>query len=213
MGYGFLDTLKTPSIEAVRKANGGDVVWANFAGDRDFDRFTKDERAFIGQRDSFYMATVAQNGWPYIQHRGGPAGFLRVLDDRTLGFADFRGNRQYISVGNLSVNNRAALFLMDYANRARLKILGHVEIKDLKDDPGLAGKLAVPGYKSRVERAMLIRLKNFDWNCPQHITPRFTQAELEPALTPLRKRLIDLQQENEILKAQLAKYERPAPAT
>jgi uncharacterized protein len=213
MGYGFLDTLKTPGIEAARKANGGDAAWANFVGHRDFDRFTDDERAFIGQRDSFYMATVAENGWPYMQHRGGPPGFLRVLDDRTLGFADFRGNRQYISVGNLSVDDRAALFLMDYANRARLKILGHIELKDLKDDPDLAAKLAVPGYKAKVERAMLIHLQNFDWNCPQHITPRFTQAELEPALEPIRKRLIDLQQENENLKAQLAKYERPAPTS
>jgi uncharacterized protein len=210
MGYGFLDTLKTPGIEAARKANGGDAAWANFVGHRDFDRFTDDEHAFIGQRDSFYMATVAENGWPYMQHRGGPPGFLRVLDDRTLGFADFRGNRQYISVGNLSVDDRAALFLIDYANRARLKILGHIELKDLKDDPDLTAKLAVPGYKAKVERAMLIHLQNFDWNCPQHITPRFTQAELEPALEPIRKRLIDLQQENENLKAQLAKYERPA---
>jgi predicted pyridoxine 5'-phosphate oxidase superfamily flavin-nucleotide-binding protein len=102
---------------------------------------------------------------------------------------------------------------MDYANRARLKILGHIELKDLKDDPDLAAKLAVPGYKAKVERAMLIHLQNFDWNCPQHITPRFTQAELEPALEPIRKRLIDLQQENENLKAQLAKYERPAPTS
>jgi len=213
MGYGFLDTLRTPSVEAARKANGGDTAWANFAGHRDFDRFTDDERAFISQRDSFYMATVTENGWPYMQHRGGAPGFLRVLDDRTLGFADFRGNRQYISVGNLSVDDRAALFLMDYANRARLKILGRVEVKDLKDDPDLAAKLAVPGYKAKVERAMLIHLQNFDWNCPQHITPRFTQAELEPALAPIRKRLIDLQQENESLKAQLAKYGQPTPAS
>jgi predicted pyridoxine 5'-phosphate oxidase superfamily flavin-nucleotide-binding protein len=213
MAYGFLDTLKTPSIEAARKANGGDAAWANFVGDRDFDRFTDNEGAFIAQRDSFYMATVAENGWPYMQHRGGPRGFLRVLDDRTMGFADFRGNRQYISVGNLCVNNRVALFLMDYSNRARLKILGHVEIKDLKDDPDLATKLVVPGYKAKIERAMLIHLENFDWNCSQHITPRFTQAELEPALAPIRKRLIDLQQENEILKAQLAKYEQSAPVS
>jgi uncharacterized protein len=144
---------------------------------------------------------------------GGAPGFLRVLDDRTLGFGDFRGNRQYISVGNLSVDDRAALFLMDYANRARLKILGHVEVKDLKDDPDLAARLAVPGYKAKVERAMLVHLQNFDWNCPQHITPRFTQAELEPALAPIRKRLIDLQQENESLKAQLAKYGQPTPAS
>src|SRR6202021_2805332 len=206
VAYGFLDTLSTPSITAAREANGGAEIWSDFNGHRAFDRFTDAEAAFIGQRDSFYMATTAENGWPYIQHRGGPPGFLRVLDDRTLGSADSRGNRQYISVGNLTVDDRAALFLMDYANRARLKILGHIKLKDLKDDPDLAAKLAVPGYKAKVERAMLIHLQNFDWNCPQHITPRFTQAELEPALAPIRKRLIDLQQENESLKAQLAKY-------
>ena len=211
MGYGFLDTLRTPSIEAARKANGGDAAWAGFAGHRDFDRFTENEEFFISQRDSLYMATVAENGWPYVQHRGGPTGFLRVLDSRTLGFADFRGNRQYISVGNLSVNDRAALFLMDYPQRARLKILGHVEIRDLSSDPELTAKLAVPGYKAKVERAMLIHVENFDWNCSQHITPRFSQAELEPALAPIRKRLVDLQEENEALKTQLTKYAHAAP--
>src|SRR6201986_3717069 len=114
MGYGFLDTLKTPSIEAARAANGGDEAWKDFVGHRDFDRFTENEEFFISQRDSFYIATVAENGWPYVQHRGGPAGFLRVLDDPTLGSADSRGNRQYISIGNIRADDRAALFLMDY---------------------------------------------------------------------------------------------------
>jgi uncharacterized protein len=209
MSYGFLDTLKTQSIETARRANGAEEMWADFSGRRDFDRFTSNERAFIGQRDSFYMATVAENGWPYMQHRGGPAGFLQVLDDKTLGFADFRGNRQYISIGNLGANDRAALFLMDYPNRARLKILGRIEIKDFKDDSRLAAALAVPEYKAKVERAMLIHLQNFDWNCSQHITPRLTQAELEPVVAPIRKRLIDLQQENDLLRAQLAKQQKP----
>src|SRR6202012_2426495 len=213
MGYGFLDIAMTPNVKAAQAANGAAEVWDNFKGHREFDRFTPGEAAFIAARDSFYMASVSETGWPYIQHRGGPTGFLRVLDDKTLGFADFRGNRQYISVGNLSVDDPAALFLMDYPNRARLKILGHVEIKDIRGDTDLAAKLAIPGYKAKVERAMLIHLQNFDWNCPQHITPRFTQAELETALEPIRKRLIDLQQENENLKAQLAKYERPAPTS
>jgi uncharacterized protein len=208
MGYGFLDTLNTPSIDAARTANGGDAVWANFAGHREFDRFTDNERFFIARRDSFYMATVAENGWPYLQHRGGPPGFLRVLDDHTLGFADFRGNRQYISVGNLGVNDRAALFLMDYPNRSRLKILVHVEIRDLKSDPELAEKIVTPNYRAKVERAMIFHLENFDWNCPQHITPRFTQAELEPALAPIRKQLQDLQQENKALKERLAKFKQ-----
>jgi uncharacterized protein len=207
MGYAFLDTLKTPSIEEARRTNGGDAVWADFPGHRDFDRFTDVEREFIAARDSFYIATVAENGWPYVQHRGGPPGFLRVLDDRTLGFADFRGNRQYISLGNLNVDNRAALFLMDYPNRRRMKMLSHVEIKELKDDSELAQKLTMPGYKAKIERAMLIHLENFDWNCPQHITPRFTQAELEPALAPIRQRVMDLEAENRLLREHLKLYE------
>jgi predicted pyridoxine 5'-phosphate oxidase superfamily flavin-nucleotide-binding protein len=149
MGYGFLDTLKTPSIEAARDANGGAEVWKDFAGHRDFDRFTEDEREFIAQRDSFYIATVAENGLPYIQHRGGPPGFLRVLDDRTLGFADFRGNRQYITIGNVSADDPAALFLMDYPRRARLKILGHVEIKDVANDPGSRRSWRRPATRRR----------------------------------------------------------------
>jgi predicted pyridoxine 5'-phosphate oxidase superfamily flavin-nucleotide-binding protein len=157
------------------------------------------------------VATVAENGWPYVQHRGGPPGFLRVLDDRTLGFADFRGNRQYISLGNLNADNRAALFLMDYPNRRRMKMLGHVETRDVKDDSELAQKLTLPGYKAKVERAMLIHLENFDWNCPQHITPRFTQAELEPALAPIRKRLMDLEEENLLLKERLKQCETELP--
>src|SRR5580698_4165540 len=137
MPYGFLDIASTPSVKAAQTANGSGGYWSGFKGDRVFDRFTETEVEFLSERDTLYMATVSESGWPYIQHRGGPAGFLRVLDDKTLGFADFRGNRQYISVGNLNVDDRAALFLMDYANGARLKILGHIEIKDPKEDPDL----------------------------------------------------------------------------
>ncbi len=202
MGYDFLDTLSTPGVKAAQAANGSAEFWSRSV-DREWNRFTPAETAFIAARDSFYMATVAENGWPYLQHRGGPAGFLRVLDDRTLGFADFRGNRQYISLGNLSGNDRTALFLMDYPNRSRLKILGHAEIKDLAGDAKLAEQLLVPGYKAKPERAMLIHLTAFDWNCPQHITPRFTEAELAPALAPLRQRLAALEQENAALRARL----------
>jgi len=147
---------------------------------------------------------VSETGWPYVQHRGGPAGFLRVLDDRTLAFADFRGNRQYISIGNLAADDRTALILMDYPRRRRLKIYAHVEAKDLDNDPVLAGKLALPGYKARPERALLLHLKAFDWNCPQHITRRFSEAELEPALAPVRLRLDRLEAENGALRQKLA---------
>ena len=122
MAYRFLDIAATPSVRAAQAANGSGAFWANFKGGRAFDRFTELETRFIAERDSFYMATVSESGWPYVQHRGGPLGFLKVLDDKTLGFADFRGNRQYISLGNIAANDHVALILMDYPNRARLKI-------------------------------------------------------------------------------------------
>ena len=177
MAFEFLETLSTPSVKAEQAANGGEQYWGKFSGDPEPMRFSAAERVFVGARDSFYMATVSESGWPYVQHRGGPPGFLKVLDDKTLGFADFRGNRQYISLGNLGADDRAALFLMDYPNRRRLKILGHAEIKSVVDDATLTAGLTEPGYKARVERVMLIHLEVFDWNCPQHITPRFRSEE------------------------------------
>src|SRR5579864_4220716 len=131
MAYGFLEIAGTPGVKAAQEANGVGEMWSDFKGHRAFDRFTDAEASFIAARDSFYMATVSETGWPYVQHRGGPPGFLRVLDDETLAIADFRGNRQYISVGNLAAGNRAALILMDYPNRRRLKIFAHVEVKSL----------------------------------------------------------------------------------
>jgi uncharacterized protein len=171
MAYRFLDIAGTPSVRAAQEANGSGEFWTTFKGDRAFDHFTEAEAQFIAARDSFYIATVSESGWPYVQHRGGPAGFLRVLDDKTLAFADFRGNRQYISVGNAAANDRAALILMDYANRHRLKIYARIEVRDLNAYPTLAEKLALPAYKAKPERAFLLHLEAFDWNCPQHITP------------------------------------------
>ncbi len=139
---------------------------------------TEMEQAYIAARDGFYLGTVSETGWPYIQFRGGPRGFLRVLDEHTLGWADFRGNRQYISMGNATANDRAALFLMDYANQLRLKLFGRLEIIDAGDRPALAEELAVPGYRAKVERAVLVHVEAFNWNCHQHITPRYTLEEL-----------------------------------
>jgi uncharacterized protein len=203
MAYGFLDIAATPSVRAVQAAVGSDRVWQGFKGHREFDKFTAKEAAFIAERDSFYMATVSETGWPYIQHRGGPRGFLKVLDKKTLAFADYRGNRQYISVGNLAANDRAALILMDYAGRARLKIYARVEALSLDADPALAELAADPGYKAKPERILLLRLEAFDWNCPQHITPRFTEAEITEATRPLRERLEALEAENAALRAKL----------
>jgi uncharacterized protein len=203
MAYDFLDIATTPGVRAAQEANGSGEFWASFKGGRPSERFTAAEAAFIAERDSFYMATVSESGWPYVQHRGGPPGFIRILDDRTLAVADFRGNRQYISTGNLASNDRAAVILMDYPNRRRLKIYAHVEARDLAADPELAAKLTTPGYRAKVERALVLHLAAFDWNCPQHITPRFSEAELAPALAPLRSRLETLESENEALRAQL----------
>lgn len=130
-------------------------------------------------------------------------GFLRVIDDKTLAFADFRGNRQYISLGNVTANDRVALFLMDYPNRRRLKIYARIEAKDLVADPVLAEKLMTPGYKAKPERAFVLHLEAFDWNCPQHITPRFTEAEIDEALTPVRARIAHLEAENKMLRERL----------
>jgi predicted pyridoxine 5'-phosphate oxidase superfamily flavin-nucleotide-binding protein len=204
MTYGFLDIASTPSVRAAQEANGSRELWQRFDGDRASDRFTENEIAFIEARDSFYMASVSESGWPYMQHRGGPAGFLKVLDERTFGFADFRGNRQYISLGNITADDRVALILMDYPNRARLKILAHMEAREFDAASDLASRLAVPGYRGKPERAFLLHLETFDWNCLQHITPRFTMAEIETAISPLHTRIAVLEAENRALRAQIA---------
>jgi predicted pyridoxine 5'-phosphate oxidase superfamily flavin-nucleotide-binding protein len=212
MPYGFLDIAVTPSVRAAQAAMGVDQHWQQFKGERTFDKLTPNEAAFIAQRDSFYMATVSETGWPYVQHRGGAPGFLKVIDEKTLACADFRGNRQYISVGNLAANDRACLFLMDYPRRQRLKIYARVELVTLSERPELFEKLATPGYTAKIERALVFHLEAFDWNCPQHITPRFTQKELEPVLASARERIEALEAENRQLTERLRRAETEAKA-
>ena len=159
------------------------------------------EKDFIESRDGFYMATVNEEDQPYIQFRGGPTGFLKVLDDKTLGYADFRGNLQYISVGNLAVNDRAALFLMDYVHQRRLKILARIEVKDAAETPDLIEKLRMPDYKATIERAMTLHVEAFDWNCPQHITQRFTIDAIKQSMQPIYDRIEKLEAENARLRA------------
>ena len=204
MSYGFLDIAMTPSVRAAQAEMGASDHWAAFRGSREFDRFTANEAAFLAARDSFYMATVSESGWPYVQHRGGPAGFLKMIDDRTLAFADYRGNRQYISTGNLAANDRACLILMDYPRRARLKIYAHVEKLAFDADEALADLVLDRGYKAKPERIFRLRLEAYDWNCPQHITPRFTEREIEQAVRPLHDRLAELEAENAALRDRLA---------
>jgi predicted pyridoxine 5'-phosphate oxidase superfamily flavin-nucleotide-binding protein len=204
MTHDFLDLATTPAVRAAQEANGSLELWDESRRGRPANRFTSAETAFIAQRDSFYMATVTEDGWPYVQHRGGPAGFLKVLDERTLAFADFSGNRQYLSLGNLTADGRAALILIDYRRRRRLKILVHVAVREVDEGDALAAALGSPDYKARVERAMLMTLEAFDWNCPQHITPRFTASEVEHATERLQDRIADLERENAALREGLA---------
>jgi hypothetical protein len=206
MAHRYLQELSTPSVLAARERYGSLTSTARLidGGDTD-DRLGRDEIDFVSARDGFHLATVAENGWPYVQYRGGPPGFLRVLDDTTLGWADFRGNRQYLSVGNLGATPRVALLLMDLAARRRLKILGTAEVVDVRAarDPAaadLAARLTVPGHDARVERAVVVRVHAYDWNCPQHITPRYSAAELAPALEPLHEELARLRAENDELR-------------
>jgi uncharacterized protein len=169
------------------------------------DRLTDFEREFIAGRDGFYMASTGESGWPYIQYRGGEKGFLHVLDEQTLGFADLRGNKQYITMGNLAHDDRVALFFMDYAHQLRLKILGRAVMHE--NDAAAAeliAKLKVPGEKTPTEHAVLIHVEAFDWNCPQHITPRYTQEELAATLEPIRKRMEALEAENARLRGLVA---------
>ena len=191
----FTDSVKkTQELYGVRRAN---ERLENL--DR-LDELTRNEALFVSQRDGFYLATVNEDGHPYVQFRGGPAGFLKVLDEKTLGYADFRGNLQYISVGNLSKNNKAALFLMDYPNQTRLKIFAEIEVIDAADDPALIASLIMPDYKARIERAMILHVTAYDWNCPQHITPRFTLEDIEGGTKPLRDRIAELEAEVARLK-------------
>jgi len=200
----FGDVVFTDRVKAEQELRGSREMYAgmtarpapNGIGDR--------EAAFISMRDSFYMATVSEDGWPYIQHRGGPRGFLKVLSDTKIGFADYRGNRQYVSVGNLKSEQRVSLFLMDYPNRARLKMLGHASVQEAEADPDLAAELAIEG-QGKVERLFTIEVEAFDWNCPQFITPRFTEAELSASLTPMVEELQLLRQENAFLKQELGR--------
>ena len=194
MSYGFMNIALTPSVRAAQASMGADHLWQDFKGHREFDRFTHNEAAFIAERDSFYMASVSETGWPYVQHRGGPAGFVRVLDDVRIGFADFRGNRQYVSLGNLSSDDRVSLFFMDYANRTRLKLFGRARVVQ-SDEPGLLARLEVADYRARVERGIVIAVEAFDWNCPQHITCRFTLDDIQRLTEPFARRIEELEAE------------------
>ena len=196
MSHAFTQIAFTPSVKAAQQRDGSRAGYArNLEGDDEpfNDHLGDAEAGFIAAQRNFYMATVSETGWPYLQHRGGPRGFLKVLDDKTLAFADYAGNRQLISVGNLAGNDRVALILMDYAQRVRLKLLGRLVVQDLAPHDPLFPVLVDPAYRARAQRAMLITVEGFDWNCPQHIPVRIDGEDVQRALDQRDARIAELE--------------------
>jgi uncharacterized protein len=185
MSHAYADIAFTPSVKAAQQRDGSRAGYARSfeAGDEVFNaRLGAEETAFVTAQRSLYIATVSETGWPYLQHRGGPRGFVKVLDDKTLAFADFAGNRQLISVGNLARNDRVAMILVDYSQKVRLKLLGRLTVADLADQDALAATLTDPTYRARPQRAMVLSVAGFDWNCPQHIPVRIDAEDVQRAL-------------------------------
>jgi len=206
MGRSFARIAFTPLVKKQQTARGSRSQYQRVEQMGFVDEaLTAAERDFIHSRDSFYMATVSETGWPYIQHRGGETGFLHVLDDRTIAFADYRGNKQYISVGNIEHDDRVALFLMDYPTRSRLKVLGHASVREGADAQQLISDLSGPEPEAQVERAIVIKIEAFDWNCQQYITPRYTEDQVVKITAPMRQRLADIEAENKRLRSELDK--------
>ena len=202
MAQNYVHTLFTDTARAMQEADGSRASYARMeaGASGEPDQLAAREAEFIAARDSFYLASVTSEGWPYVLHRGGPAGFLKLLSGNRLAFADYRGNRQHVSTANLTTEPRVSLFLMDYPNRRRLKILGRANIVQADDDPALLASLMTDGYQAVPERAYVIDVIGYDWNCPQHITPRFTEAEIAQAIRPLTTEIAQLRAEVERLR-------------
>ena len=191
MATKYLDLMFTDAVCRAQNQYYGQA--GKIAGALDRDPLGQAEAEFIAARDSFYVGSISESGWPYVQHRGGPAGFLRLLNETTLVFADYKGNRQLLSTGNVSANDRVALFLMDYKNRERLKILGHARLEDPRAHPELTAQVTDLKMRSSVERLVFIDAVSFDWNCPKYITPRYSSEEIEELVGPLRARIAELE--------------------
>ena len=206
MAQNYRHTLFNDAVKALQERHGSRAAYLKMDAGADGtpDTLTAKELDYIALRDSFYMASVNGDGWPYMQHRGGPAGFLRHIAGNRIGFADYRGNKQYISTANLAGNDRVSLFLMDYPNKDRLKLVGHAHSVELADDPALVTSLMPAGYRAVPERAFLIDVIGWEWNCSQHITPRFTEAEISAAIQPMAAELNQLRAENAALRTQLS---------
>ena len=192
MTENFTELAFTESVKAQQEKYGTRTAYSRMErGGKFRNQLTWQEQRHIEDRDGFYLSSVGENGWPYMQFRGGPQGFLKVIDDHTLAFADFRGNGQYISTGNFIDNNKTMLFLMDYPNKRRLKIWAEAEVLDAADHPEWAEKLIMPDYEATVERIIVFKVHAFDWNCPQHITPRYTKEEIQNGMVKLDHELVE----------------------
>ncbi|AXC15829.1 Flavodoxin reductases (ferredoxin-NADPH reductases) family 1 [Acidisarcina polymorpha] len=201
MSFGSL--LFTPVVKELQERYGSRRQYERIAASETHDGLSPFEVEFLSERDHFYWATIGSTGWPYVQHRGGPKGFLKVVDHHTLAFADFSGNKQFISTGNLLTDNRVAMILVDYPRQARLKILGRVEVFEGEKAAPWIQRVKVSGYKATIERVFVIHVEAYDWNCPQHITPRYTAEEIHHAVAATEEKIRALETENEALRQQL----------
>lgn len=203
MAKNFASLAFTDAVKEMQEKMGSRNSYARMERETYIDGLTENEIDFISQQTSFYMSTIGENGFPYIQHRGGPKGFVKVLDENRIGFIDFKGNMQYISVGNIATNNNVAMIMVDYPSRTRLKILAKAEIVDLKDNPALYESLDLADYKFKPERMMVLQVEAYDWNCPQHITPRYTVEDIDAAFAPQRAYISKLEAEIKELRQKL----------
>jgi predicted pyridoxine 5'-phosphate oxidase superfamily flavin-nucleotide-binding protein len=205
MTKSFGSLVFTPAVKALQERYGSRRQYARLEQLGEMKGgLGPDEKEYLAERDTFYMASLGGSGWPYVQHRGGPKGFLKVIDDTTLAFADFRGNKQYISTGNLLTDNRIALIVVDYPRQLRLKLLGRVEVFEGEKAKDWLPKVRDLQYKAVTERVYVIRIEAFDWNCQQHIIPRYTEEEIRDVLEPIERQMQELQKENEELRKKLA---------
>ncbi len=203
MAKNFAEIAFSDAVKELQEQHGSRKGYERMEKFNVVDGLSQNEKGFIEGRDSFYLASIGEKNFPYIQHRGGPKGFVKVIDKDTIGFIDFSGNKQYISVGNFATNNKVALIMMDYPARARLKIFAKAEIIELQDNPELLSRLDLGDYQYRPERMMIFHIEAYDWNCPQHIVPRFTIDEIQKALQPQLNKIEQLEKENLLLKQKI----------
>jgi predicted pyridoxine 5'-phosphate oxidase superfamily flavin-nucleotide-binding protein len=202
----FAEIAFTPAVQALQQEHGSRATYARMQAEGALgEGLGVQEIELLTRADSFCLATVSETGWPYVQHRGGPRGFVKVLTPTRIAFADFRGNRQYVSAGNASRDDRVSMIVIDYPNQRRLKLFGRVRFEDVaRAGRELVLAVELPDYRARVERVVVIEVEAFDWNCPQHIKPRYTLEEIEDASKPLRERIAYLEAELQVLRASSA---------